>query len=93
MSLRMGEQKYSAPSIAKLTTQLNDKAFEGVKQELNELCELLSELESSYKYEKPINDRDTKTTYLMSKTSVVISAEQLNSITEQVEKVRNLIIE
>lgn len=91
--LRLGEQKYSAPSIAKLATQLNDKAFEGVKQELTELCDLLSELSSTYKYEKPINDRDTKTTYLMSKTSVVINAEQLSSITEQVEKVRNLIIE
>ncbi len=90
---RIGEQKYSAPSIQRLATQLNDQSFAGIKEQLNELCAMLLELESTYKYEKPINDRDTKTTYLMSKTSVNLTVEELAAISEQVEKVRNLIIE
>ncbi|MFN0031024.1 MAG: hypothetical protein ACKVOR_02580 [Flavobacteriales bacterium] len=90
---RIGEQKYAAPSITKLASQLNDQAFGLVKEELNALCDMLTELESTYKVATSVNDRETKTTYLRSKTSVVISAEQLAEITMQVEKVRNLITE
>ncbi len=93
LAMRIGEQKYSAPSIAKLSSQLNDQSFVKIKDELNNLCNLLSELESTYKYEKPINDRNAQTTYLMSKTEVKITVEQLAAISEQAAVVRNLIIE
>jgi hypothetical protein len=93
LAMRLGEQKYSAPSIMKLASQLNDQAFVNIKEELNELCTLLAALESSYKYEKPINDRNAQTTYLMSKTQVNITLEQLTAIAEKTTAVRNLIIE
>jgi hypothetical protein len=93
LAMRIGEQKYSAPSITKLASQLNDQAFVPVKEELQTLCNMLSELESSYKYEKPINDRNAQTTYLMSKTEVKITVEQLAAISEQAAAVRKLIIE
>ncbi len=90
---RVGEQKYSAESIKNLATRLDDPAFVVIKPALLQLCELLSQLESTYTYRQPINDQREKITYLRSQSSVVVSAEELNQITEQIKTVRNAIIE
>lgn len=93
LRLRLGEQKYAAESIMKLGARIEDQAFSPIKSAIEDLCESLLELESSYSYRQPINDHKTKTTYLRSQTSVKISDEQLNSLSEQISKVRNLITE
>jgi len=90
---RLGEQKYSAGSIMNLVSKLNDPAFDSIKEGLNDLCELLSALESTYIYRQPINDQREKITYLRSQTSVKIDTEEMAAIGKQIETVRNAIIE
>ncbi|MBL0317251.1 MAG: hypothetical protein IPP69_16405 [Flavobacteriales bacterium] len=91
--LRLGEQKYTAPSILRLSEKLSDPAFDKVKGELIKLCEMFTALQSSYSYKQPINDQREKKTYLRSQSVVNIDEEQANAIREQIRVVRNLIIE
>ncbi|MBX7051297.1 MAG: hypothetical protein K1X54_04590 [Flavobacteriales bacterium] len=90
---RLGEQKYTAPSIMRLSEKLSDPAFDKVKGEVTKLCELLAALPSTYSYKQPINDQREKKTYLRSQSVVEIDDEKANSIREQIRVVRNLIIE
>lgn len=93
LRLRLGEQKYAGESIQKLGARIEDQAFDPIKSAIEDLCETLAELESTYTYRQPINDHKTKTTYLRSQTTVKITDEQLASLAEQITKVRNLITE
>ena len=90
---RLGEQKYAAPSIAKLATKMSDPAFAGVRTKLEELCNAFNALESTYSYRQPINDQREKKTYLRSQTSVKVTDEELASLTEKINAVRNVITE
>lgn len=93
LRMRLGEQKYAAESILKLGARIEDQAFDPIKSAIEDLCETLKELESTYAYRQPINDHKTKTTYLRSQTTVKVTDEQLATLTEQISKVRNLITE
>jgi hypothetical protein len=90
---RLSEQKYSAMSMSKLIMKFDDPQMANFKPAIEELCETLSALESTYTYKQPITDAKEKTTYFTSLTSVKISEEQLEEITEQISAIRNLIIE
>ncbi len=90
---RLAEQKYSAPSIKNLAAKLNDPTFASIKGELDKLCSTLEGFESTYIYRQPINDQREKKTYLRSQTSVKISEDNLNILRNQVNTVRNSIIE
>jgi hypothetical protein len=93
LRIRLGEQKYAAASIDHLNKKFTDPAYEPIRQEIERLCALFAQLESTYSYRKPIVDAETRTTYINSKTSVTVSDELLQSITAQIAKVRTLIIE
>jgi hypothetical protein len=90
---RLGEQKYSSRSMLRLAQNMDDPTFNPVKGEMEKLCELLDKLESTYTYRQPINDQREKITYLRSQTSVKMSNEELEEINQQINVVRNIIIE
>jgi hypothetical protein len=90
---RLGEQKYTAPSMMRVAEKLSDPAFDKVKGDLIKLCELLNGLTNTYSYKQPINDQREKKTYLRSQSVVEIDDEQAKAIREQIRVVRNLIIE
>jgi len=90
---RLGEQKYSAESIKNLANRMEDPAFATIKPALIQLCDMLSQLESTYTYRKPINDQREKITFILSQSSVILSNEELSQISEQIKIVRNAIIE
>lgn len=90
---RLGEQKYAAPSILKLAAKMNDPAFAPVKTKLEELCNALNALESTYSYRQPINDQREKKTYLRSQTSVKVTDEELANLTQKINAVRTVITE
>jgi len=90
---RLAEQKYAAKNISILIEKIEDPVFNPIKTEINTLCNLLNELESTYTYRQPITDHKEKITYLRSQSSVNINDEQLTEIIAQIRKIRNTIIE
>jgi hypothetical protein len=90
---RVGEQKYSARSIQNLINRQTDPSLDPIKENVTKLVELLSALESSYKYQKPITDSKDRITYFTSKTSILVSDQELADIKEQVQTLRTLIIQ
>jgi hypothetical protein len=89
----LGEQKHAAASLVNLMSKYNDPSLEKVKVEMVALGDIFEEMESTYEYQKPINDTKEKTTYLRSKSSVVVSDNQLASLREKTISLRNLIIQ
>jgi hypothetical protein len=90
---RVGEQKYAARSIQNLINRQSETSLEPLKESVTKLVDLFSALESSYKYQKPITDSKERVTYLTSKTSILVSDQELAEIKEQVETLRTLIIQ
>lgn len=93
LRIRLGEQKYAAASIDRLNKKFTDPAYEPIRQEIERLCAIFAQMESTYSYRKPIVDAETRTTYINSKTSVNVPDDILGSITAQIAKIRTLIIE
>lgn len=90
---RIGEQKYSAPSIENLAGKINDPAFAPIKDEIIKLCTIFKDLQSTYIYRQPINDQREKKTYLRSQTTVKVTDDALKALSQQLAIVRNLITE
>ncbi|MEN9348666.1 MAG: hypothetical protein RLZZ77_2177 [Bacteroidota bacterium] len=88
---RIGEQKHAANSLLNLLNKYDDAELDAVKSEMVAISEVFMDLESTYKFEKPINDSKNKTTYLRSKTGVIVSDDQLTELREHVNTLRNLI--
>ena len=90
---RIAEQKYSATSIRNLSSKITDQSYASIQTALDKLCTEFEKLTSTYIYRQPINDQREKKTYLRSQTSVKLDEESFNTIKQQLEIVRNLIIE
>lgn len=90
---RVGEQASAARSLRKLILRMEDPALSELEQMLAELNESFQELEFNYSYVKPITDAAERVTYLNSKSSVTMTDEQLATITERVNAIRNYIIQ
>lgn len=88
---RIGEQKHAANSLLNLLNKYDDAELDAVKSEMVAISEVFMDLESTYKYEKPINDSKNKTTYLQCKSGVMVSDDQLTELREHVNTLRNLI--
>jgi hypothetical protein len=89
----LGDQKHAAASLVSLMSKYNEPSLEKVKVEMLALGEVFQEMESSYEYQKPINDTKEKTTYLRSKSNVIVSDDQLSALREKTNSLRNLIIQ
>lgn len=90
---KVGEQRSALNGLIRVLQHFSDEESLKIAASLTELSGLMQPLESTYTYNKPITDQHTKTTYLTSKTSVVVTDEQLTDITEKVEEIRNTIIQ
>ncbi len=90
---RLAEQKYAAQNMSMLVEKMDDPVFSPLKSDLITLCNQLQSLESNYEYKQPITDKREKITYLRSQSSVMMTDEQLAQILEQIQKIRNFIIE
>ena len=89
---RIGEQKSTVGNIKDIMKSFNDDLGKDILSELTALESVFKELDVSYEYTKPITDAEAKTTYIKSKSEVVLSDIQLEKIKLSVTKIRNLII-
>jgi phage I-like protein len=89
---RVGEQASAARSLRKLIVRMEDSTLKDLEAMLEELDESFQALEVQYTYVKPITDASERVTYLNSKSSVAMTDEQLQTITERVNAIREFII-
>jgi hypothetical protein len=91
---RIAEQKISLGNlIGLLETYAGREEYAEILNGLRDLKRDFEGVDYRYVYEKPITDEGSKTTTFTSKTTVNITAEQLNSISSKVEGLRSLIVE
>jgi uncharacterized protein YwgA len=90
---RVAEQKTSLNSlIALLQQNAAQEEYAELIAGLKSLNEVFEKIEYKYTYDKPITDEKKKTTTFTSKTEVVITPEQLKSISEKIENIRKMIV-
>jgi len=90
---RIAEQKTTVYNLIKLLTPYYSKAeFTSLVDDLKELNELYEQVEYNYIYIKPTVDVANKTTTINSSTTIKISEDQLNAISEKIMKMRIYII-
>lgn len=90
---RIGEQKHACASLLNLVNNFQDPSMDQLKKDMKALNDVYSELETSYAYQKPITDAKEKKTYFTSKTSVTVSPEQLQELTNRIQAIRAIIIQ
>ncbi len=89
---RVGEQKSALNSLVALLSTYDNEQVQQVNSGLKELNDIFNGLANTYSYEKPITDVESKITYLNSKSTVEVSDEDLTSIKNKIEEIRNIII-
>ena len=89
---RIGEQRRAVNAVTSLLASYDDPQMAELNKALQDLKMEFDALQSTYVYEKPIDDQAARTTYLKGKTEVSISDEQLSKIAEKVSAVRSIII-
>ena len=90
---RIAEQKISLQSLVKLLIPYSSQPeYNELIDALNELTSLFEGVEFKYVYEKPTVDPSKKLTTINSKTSVSITDEQLNAISQKIQSIRNQIV-
>lgn len=90
---RIAEQKTTVYNLIKLLTPYYNKPeFTPLVDDLMELNEIYEQVDYNYTFVKPTVDAANKTTTINSTTTVKISEEQLNAISEKIMKMRISII-
>lgn len=89
---RIGEQKRTVTNIRTIMESFEDDLGKSITKELRGLEGAFRTLEIEYSYVAPITDKTAKTTYFKSKSNVVVSDQQIESIKAIVNRIRNLII-
>lgn len=90
---RIGEQKSSLNSVIKLLTPYySQPEYAELVDELMALSTIFENVAFAYTYEKPVTDVKNKITTINSKTQVTVSPEQLESISQKIQSIRNLIV-
>lgn len=89
---RIAEQKSSLQSLIKLLTQFySQPEYTEFVDNLNDLSSVYDGIEFKYTYQKPSIDPVNKMTVINSTTEVKITPEQIESITQKIKSIRNLI--
>lgn len=89
---KLGEQKSALMSLSNLLAEFDDPKVNTIKSELKELNAIYKSLQYKYSYVEPIHDVEKKTTYLKSKTDIIMSDEQFDKIVMLINSIRNEII-
>ena len=91
---RVGEQKNSLSNLIGLVEQVNvDGSLDKVVSDLQELRTIFNKVEYSYEWVEPETLPDRNLTIIRSKSTVNISDEVLEEITEKITEIRNTIIQ
>ena len=88
---KIGEQRTALTSLIKVFKNFQDEETQKLNAALEALSTEMDKLNSTYAFNKPITDQDTRTTYITSKTTIDVSNEQLVEIKAKVNEIRNLI--
>lgn len=90
---RIGEQKYTLDNLIKLLQPYyNQPDYTELIDQLIDLAYDFDAIDIEYKYVKPVTDVANKTTTINSSTKVIISKEQLETISKKIEKIRTSIV-
>lgn len=91
---RIAEQKASLSNLIKLLTQYyNQSEYVAFIDSLNDLASVFEKIEFNYVYEKPITDANNKTTTITSKSDVVVTNEQIETIAQKIKTIRTDLIQ
>ncbi len=85
---RVGEQKTAVRSLKRLLSKIEDPLLDELVKHLKNLDQAFEQVSFNYEYVKPITDANERVTYLNSKSSVLMSDEQLQDIAEALAEVR-----
>lgn len=86
---RIAEQKLSLQSVIKSLAQYNVEPE--LMDKLKDLSTVYDGIEFKYTYEKPTTDPVSKVTTINSKTEVVVTPAQMESISQKIKSIRNQI--
>lgn len=90
---RIGEQKASLENMIKLIQKYaNSPESQELMTELYDLYILFDEVEMNYEFVEPVTDNGKKVTQIKSKSSISISPETFQAISEKAESIRNHIV-
>jgi len=90
---RVGEQKNSLENLIGLISQVNTTGeLDDLVTELNGLKVIFDKVEYSYEWVEPETKADQNLTIIKSKSSVIVSDEVLQEISDKIEEIRNTII-
>ena len=89
---RIAEQKQALNSIIKVLGQNNSFEAKALCSEFRELHKIYETVIFKYTYEEPVTDSLKKITYINSTTEISLSDEQLKSITDKIEEIRNKLV-
>lgn len=91
---RIGEQKHPLDNLIKILSPYYNQSedFAKLVDSLIDLAYDFDGIDFKYKYEEPVVDVKAKTTTIGGKTEVIISADQLKTITEKIVKIRQSIV-
>jgi hypothetical protein len=87
----LAEQTYTAEGVRALAASIQNEAFAEIQQSIFNLCDALSELETSYEFREPIHDHRQGVTYLRSSSPVNCSDAELVNIHELIRETRERI--
>lgn len=91
---RVGEQKNSLTNLIGLIDQVNtDGTLDGVVQDLKELRDIFDKVQYSYQWVEPETKPERKLTIIKSQSTITISDEVLQEITDKITEIRNNIIQ
>jgi hypothetical protein len=88
---RIGEQKHACESLSELLNKFTDPSMSDLQKQLNELKAIYTNFTPKYVYGKPITDAKEKTTYFTSKSTVMLSVEDLAKVKVKIEAIRQII--
>jgi len=89
---RIAEQKAIVKNLSKLLSDFEGPITSKLEEELTKLNKTFSGLSLVYEYKTPITDKDSKTTYIKSKSEVKLTEDQLTEIKQSISKLRDIII-
>ncbi len=90
---RIGEQKTTLTALVELITATDkDGNATALLASLRDLQAEFDSVASTYTFEKPVTDAAAKTTYINSKSSVLIPADKVAAITAKITALRNMIL-
>ena len=88
---RIGEQKHACESLSELLNKFTDPSMSDLQKQLNDLKSIYTNFTPKYVYGKPITDAKEKTTYFTSKSTVMLSVEDLAKVKDKIEAIRQII--